>query len=202
MTVDREIVNLQRRVDLLEQREPPLAAEFVTTATTPADDLLVVAAGWDDGEHTFGPVRWSPIGGVLPQAGDECVIVERDDGVWQVVGWWSDSQSTGVAQAAIDDLQDSVDALDTRLDAVEAALNGKKVRSGTATVTFSTAQTSAATNVAHGLGTTPASVVCTSQNVALMITADTYGGTTFRATGYYVPGTLNSTFTFAWIATT
>lgn len=111
--IDREIVNLQRRVDLLEQREPPLAAEFVTSATTTADDLLVIATGWDDGEHTFGPVKWHPIGGALPQAGDEAVIVERDDGYWTVVAWWSDSQGTGVAQSTID-------ALDARLDTLES----------------------------------------------------------------------------------
>lgn len=109
---DRQYQRLLKRIEVLERREPPLAGEFVTTATDPADDLLVIALGWDDGEHTFGPVRWSPVGGALPEAGDECVIVERDDGVWQVVAWWSSSQGTGVAQSA-------VDALDTRLDALE-----------------------------------------------------------------------------------
>jgi hypothetical protein len=111
---DAQYQALHRRIRLLEKREPPLAAEFIDTAATTSDELRVIAPGWDGGEHAFGPVRWSPLGGTLPQAGDEAVIVERDDGVWQVIAWWSDNQTTaGIAQATID-------ALDARLDALES----------------------------------------------------------------------------------
>lgn len=117
---DERLIELERQVAWLRSRLPvPLAGTFLDTAATAADDLRVRAFGYDDGEHTFGPVRWSPMGGALPEAGDECVILERDDGVWQVVAWWSDSQGTGVSQSA-------VNALDTRLDALEA----KRVVSG------------------------------------------------------------------------
>lgn len=108
---------LIRRLEALEARDGVLAAEFVDTAAAPGDDLRVIAYGWDDGEHTFGPVRWSPIGGALPEAGDECMIVERDDGQWSVAGWWSSSQGTGVAQGTIDSLDARLDALEIVSDA-------------------------------------------------------------------------------------
>lgn len=92
MSQERQIAALEARIRLLERREPPLAGVFLDTASSPTDELRVIAPGWDDGEHSFGPVRWSPMGGVLPDAGDECVIVERDDGVWHVIGWTSDGQ--------------------------------------------------------------------------------------------------------------
>jgi hypothetical protein len=114
VSLDQQVSELTARVRRLEKREPPLAGTFIDSATTPADDLRVIAPDWDDGEHAFGPVRWHPIGGALPQVGDECMIVERSDGVWAVAGWWSDSQGTGIAQSTID-------ALDARLDALEGA---------------------------------------------------------------------------------
>lgn len=134
MSADERIAELERVVGYLRARMPvPLAGEFLDTAATAADDVRVRAFGYDDGEHAFGPVKWSPIGGQLPQAGDEAVILERDDGVWQVIAWWNGSQGTGVAQSALDDLSDAVDALDTRVDALEAAA-AKTVR-GQATLT-------------------------------------------------------------------
>lgn len=129
---------------------PPMAGEFLDTASAAGDDLKVRVFEWDGGEHAFGPVRWSPMGGALPEAGDEAVIVERDDGVWQVIAWWSGSQDTGVGQAA-------VDALDGRVDALEA-----KTTRGTSSVTWPGGSSlSTATTVTHGLGTTPAGVQVT-----------------------------------------
>lgn len=198
---DRQYQRIITRLDLLEKREPPLAAEFVTTASSAADDLLVVAVGWDDGEHTFGPVRWSPIGGALPAAGDECVIVERDDGVWQVVGWWSASQGTGVAQSA-------VDALDARLDAIEAkrtvsgvvAANGSESSSefsavknatGDYTVTFTTAF-SAAPVVVVGVGITASNLNSKLKNNVAPTTSAFSVYTSNTLTG----GLLDGEFTF------
>jgi hypothetical protein len=112
MSLAQQVSDLDARVRKLEKRDPPLTGTFIDTATSPSDELRVTVPGWDDGEHAFGPVRWSPIGGALPQSGDEAVIHERDDGVWQVIAWWNDSQGAGVAQSA-------VDALDARLDAIE-----------------------------------------------------------------------------------
>ena len=114
MSLDQDVAQLKRDVAWLRSRmTPPMAGEFLDSASSPGDDLKVRVFEWDGGEHAFGPVRWSPMGGALPEAGDEAVIVERDDGVWQVVAWWSSSQDTGVAKGA-------VDALDARLDVLEA----------------------------------------------------------------------------------
>ena len=128
MSLDQDVAQLKREVAWLRSRmAAPMAGEFLDSASSPGDDLKVRVFEWDGGEHAFGPVRWSPAGGVLPEAGDEAVIVERDDGVWQVVAWWSSSQDAGATQSAVDDVQAALSgvesqasALDSRLDALEA----------------------------------------------------------------------------------
>lgn len=180
----------------------PLAGAFLDTAAAPGDDVRVRSFGWDDGEHTFGPVKWSPIGGQLPQAGDEAVILERDDGIWQVVAWWNDSQDTGVAQSALDTLaaditalEAAVTALDTRIDALENRASGSS--SGTITATYQSADVT----IPHGLGTTPAAVGFTSKTTLISVALVSKNSTNIVAKVFYTPGvSISGTFNFEWEA--
>lgn len=78
---------LARRVQALEAREGALEAIFTDTAADETDDLYVTISGYDEGEHVFGPVKWSPIGETLPQIGDEALVIESNDGRWWVIAW-------------------------------------------------------------------------------------------------------------------
>lgn len=78
---------LVRRVEALEAREGALEAIFVDTAATDTDHLHVTIAAYDDGEHVFGPVKWAPIGETLPQAGDEALVIESNEGRWWAIAW-------------------------------------------------------------------------------------------------------------------
>jgi hypothetical protein len=69
-------------------------AAFVDTATSSDDDLRVVIPGYDDGEHTFGPVAWAPRvndagAAVFPADGDWALVTESDLGTWSVLVWTS-----------------------------------------------------------------------------------------------------------------
>jgi hypothetical protein len=113
VSLAQQVSELTAQVRRLEKREPPLAGTFIDTATDPSDDAPRHRARLGRRRARLRPVRWHPIGGALPQAGDECMIVERDDGVWQVAAGGATRRAPAIAQSTID-------ALDTRLDALES----------------------------------------------------------------------------------
>ena len=166
-------------------------AVFVDTATTPASVLRVKIPGFDNGVGTF-VVTWSPLGNALPAAGDQALVVEADDGTWWAVAWES------AAQGATD--------LATQAE-LDAAVNGKKIRSGTGTVTWAGGSPfSATTTVTHGLGATPTAVIATC--IAGSVSVGAYQAlnftpTTFDVKAEYASGaTTAGSQTFSWIAST
>jgi hypothetical protein len=83
-----------------------------------------------------------------------------------------------------------------------AAAGVRKIAFGVGSMSFS-ASSSASKTITHGLGTTPTVVLVTGKtgSFQMLFNADTYGSTTFRAWGYWTPGsTVTTTQEFAWIA--
>lgn len=85
---------------------------------------------------------------------------------------------------------------------VQGNLDGKTIRSGTDTVTFTASQSSATKTITHGLPSTPTAIVMTTGTGTAGITLNyhTVTATTFGVSGFSAPGALTGTYPFSWVA--
>jgi microcystin-dependent protein len=56
-------------------------------ATSAGDEVEVLLDGFDD-KHRFGPCKWFARGSVLPERGNECLVIFNEEQVPFVVSWW------------------------------------------------------------------------------------------------------------------
>lgn len=92
-----ELFTAQRSVTGEQISAPPSAYDAIinTTPATVDDEVMVTIEGIDGGLHEFGPCRWSPRKGptygewiVLPQKGDEAIVMFTDQQKAWIVEWW------------------------------------------------------------------------------------------------------------------
>jgi hypothetical protein len=74
----------------------------VGAPATGNDDLFVTIEGFDNGEHKWGPCRFTPKAGELPELGDLVLVVFADTGDPWIASWWNGSDAIGAGGGSLD----------------------------------------------------------------------------------------------------
>lgn len=76
--------------DALE-RPAAVKGTIASEPATAAERVYVTVEAFDGGENRHGPCAWTPRGALLPEAGDEALVVFDEQGDPWVVAWWPSS---------------------------------------------------------------------------------------------------------------
>jgi hypothetical protein len=191
-------------------------------------DPLFIVFDYDP-NTAYKIANWPAVhGGTLPAPGADVLLI-IDDNCSMRVAWWDGGYTaespTGTVGGdlsgtlpdpevatvlngktplvANNNLSDILSASSARTHLGLGSAAVRAMTCGTSSVTFAASQTSAQKTVAHGLGTTPTSVVCMADGWFGVIVENGSAppdGTNFYVIGWDLNGSTTNTLPFFWVA--